>query len=39
MSNSNINFTNRMLKIMRNAEKEAQITKSKVLKPISVLMQ
>jgi N-acetylglutamate synthase-like GNAT family acetyltransferase len=38
MDNSNIHFTNRMLKIMRNAENEAQMTKSKVLRPIHLLI-
>lgn len=33
MSHSNIHFTNRMLRIMGNAEKEALLSKFKVLLP------
>jgi hypothetical protein len=37
LDQSNIHFTNRMLRIMRNAENEAQMTKSKVLKTIRMV--
>ena len=38
MCNSNINFTNRMLSILRDAENEAHFQKLEVLQPIHLLI-
>lgn len=38
MDNSSINFTNRMLRVMRNAKNEAEFSKNKVLKPAHLLI-
>ncbi|MGM9988469.1 MAG: GNAT family N-acetyltransferase [Bacillaceae bacterium] len=38
MVQSNINMTNRLLRIMRNAEKEATLSKNKVLNPVRLLI-
>jgi ATP-dependent Clp protease ATP-binding subunit ClpA len=38
LDNSNVNFTNRLLRVLKNAENEAELSKSKVLKPVHILI-